>query len=116
MNMGAYSLVVTALVVDVFTFISYYFLSYRKIKRHNAKYWMIQFLYWGMFYGVYHLLFMDFILRNNIFVQLFVYLPLTLGIAFGLQYLLGISNKHDIKQLKEILSPKKNMEYIKNEI
>ena len=115
-DMGAMALALTQLVMNIFLFLAYYIIAYRRIQIQFIK----QQLKFGLFWSIIFISTYYFVLPEinsySVYIQSFIFIPIFLTFVFLLQFLIGLFHKSDLDMLLQIIHPGRMMHYIKQEL
>jgi O-antigen/teichoic acid export membrane protein len=116
LNLGAMSLAITQLTMNIFLFLAYYLMAFRKGAGHNMKV-QSKFLFYGImvYYVGYNCLIPN-LSSLSISYQVFMGFPLFIIAVFAMQAIFGLMQISDIKFLLQIINVKSNYNYAKEEI
>jgi len=115
-NLGAMALAITQLTINLFLFIAYYFISFRKIKIQYIKYQLHFLLYGFLVYLLAYYYLVPNLESLSIYFQTFIILPVFTVAIIAFQSFFGLFRKSDVKFFLQLINLKKNIDYVKEEI
>lgn len=115
LNMGGMALAITQVIMSFFLFISFYYFSWKKIKIQFLKKQKAHIIFWGIIYGLSYFYLIPLVKPLSIYFQSLVIVPAFLLIIYVIQYMFGLIKKSDLKMLYQLINPKLNLKYVKEE-
>lgn len=115
LNMGGMALAITQVVINLFMFLAFYYITWKKINVQFVKEQIKYILFWIVIYGLSYYVLLPVISTFSIYLQSFVVVPVFLVAIYLIEHFLGLLKIADLKMLWQLLNPKTSLQYVKEE-